>query len=190
MIKKNIIKRKKKTVGTFNIFLIILVVLLSFSVGYSYFSSSLNIIGKAELGKVGEPEFPILQISESELLVGIEARWEHEGIYYYNTTLIFKNLDHDFKGWKIAIDVPANVDMEKSAFWCAAEVTIERFEDHCRLTFENYDWNSQVLLNGEINLGFNLAFSQEMAMDVSNPTINDAVIENLLFKENSAQYMA
>ena len=190
MIKKNIIKRKKKTVGTFNIFLVILVVLLSFSVGYSYFSSSLNIIGKVELGRVGEPEFPLLQISDSTLLVGIEAHWENAGIHYYNITLVFTNLDHDFKGWKIALDLPTKVDMQNTVFWCAADVTVEEFEDRTRLTFENYDWNSKVDLNGEINLGFNIAFSEEVAINVSNPTLNAAVIENLLFKENSAQSMA
>jgi len=185
-MKKYTIRKKRKTISAMYIFIIILVLLTSISIGYSLFSSQNTIIGKIILGNV---EFPTLNISDSTLLVGIEAHWENAGTHYYNITLIFTNLDHDFKGWKLAIDVPANVDMEKSAFWCAADVTIETFEDHCRLTFENYDWNSEVLLNGEINLGFNLALSENVPMSVSNPTINDAIIENLLFKENSAQYM-
>ena len=109
MKKKYAIRRKKRTISTLYIFVIILVILISISIGYSKFSSQLNIVGKVELGRVGDPEFPLLQISESTLLVGIESHWKHEGIYYYNISLIFKNLDHDFKGWKIAIDVPANV---------------------------------------------------------------------------------
>lgn len=193
MKKKYTIRRKKRTIGTMYIFVIILIFLVSISLGYSLFSSELKMIGsvsisKEQSGENSETDLPI-ELSNSILNVDIGTHWTSENIHYYNMNIILTNLDEDVTEWLITIDVPPKVDVAKSSFWCAAEVEITRVGDHDRITFKNYSWNAEKPINSEIQFGFNIAFSEEVKIQLTNVIFNGKLVNNIEYSQNSAQYM-
>ena len=190
MKKKYIIKRKRKTISTMYIFIILLILLLSTSVGYSKFSSNINIIGRIELGEK-EDDFTELptELSNSELQIHIGSSWQQEDLYVYNMNLKLINLDENLTEWVVTVDFPPSVSVEKSDFWCAAEVEVLVLEDCSRLIFTNYDWNGDKPLNSEIDFGFNIAFTEQVEMEISNVTFNRKLLENVEYIGQSTMYL-
>lgn len=166
---------------TFNVFLIIFIGIISLSIGYSYFSSQLNIIGNATLENQGNLDLPT-EKSNNELSVEIGAKWTNGNLHYYNMNLILTNKDEDVKGWVVTMDLPPKVDIANSQFWCAAEVTVERVGDYDRLTFKNYDWNADILVGGQINFGFNIALIDDSPIEVKNVVFNNKLMEKITYK--------
>lgn len=187
MIKKNVIKRRKKTVKTTNIMLLIFIATLCLSVGYSYFSTQLNISGNVKLSNEEEenPDIPT-EKSNSKLTVKLGTSWGSNDLYCYNLNLVLKNLDDDVNGWLITIDVPPYVNVEESSFWCAAEVTVTEYATFHRISFSNYSWNANVNQEGELVFGFNIAFTQEIDITngLKNVIFNGKLIEDIEY-ENS-----
>lgn len=191
MKKKYTIRKKKKTISTMYIFIILLVMLISFSVGYSLFSSELNIVSKVILEKVvADDDYTELpgQISDSELIVHVGSMWEQEGCYIYNMNLKLINLDRDVEEWIVTVDLPANVSVEKTDFWCAAHVEIIELENGSRLVFSNYDWNGAKPINSEIDFGFNLAFTEQVKINVENVTFNRRLINKIEYTGEMSLY--
>lgn len=193
MKKKYTIKKRKKTISTVYIFVIILVVLISISVGYSKFSSELKMVGSVSISNQesgGDSETDITtEISKSTLDVEIQTSWTSENLYYYNMNMVLTNLDEDVTEWIMTIDLPPKVDVTSSNFWCAAEVEVTRVGNYDRLTFKNYDWNGEKPINSEIQFGFNIAFTEDVAIELTNVTFNGRLVENVIYSTNSAQYM-
>lgn len=187
MRKKYTIRKKRKTISTMYIFIILLVLLLSTSVGYSLFSSNFNIIGKIQLGE-NYAELPT-ELSNSELKVHVGSSWEQEGFYVFNINLKLINLDENLTSWVVTVDFPHGVSIEKSQFWCAADVEVLILEDCTRLIFTNYDWNGDKKLNEEIDFGFNIAFAENVQMQVENVTFNRRLVQNVEYTGNAALYL-
>lgn len=182
MKKKYTIRKKKKTISTMYIFIILLIILISISVGYSFFSSELNIVAKVILNKVvADDDYTELpsQLSNSELIVHVGAMWQQEDCYIYNMNLKLINLDNDVEEWIVTVDLPAYVSVEKTDFWCAAHVEIIQLENGSRLVFTNYDWNGTKPINSEIDFGFNLAFTEQVKINVENVTFNRRLIHKI-----------
>lgn len=192
-MKKIKIKRKRKTIGTLSIFIIILTIIITISVGYSMFSSQLNVIGNIVLGKkeINKDDFEELpnEKSNSELQIHIGSSWMSEGLYFYNMNLKLINLDNDVTQWVVTVDFPEGVNVEKSGFWCAAEVQVIELENCSRLIFTNYDWNGNKPLNSEIDFGFNIAFTEQVQMQIENVTFNRKIIEKIEYTGESAIYL-
>lgn len=182
MIRKNVIKRRKKTIKTSNIVLLLFIGILCLSVGYSYYSTQLNINGNVKMSKEeeGDPDIPT-EKSKSRLTVEVTNSWINADMYYYQLNLVLKNLDEDVNGWLITIDVPPYVDVEKSGFWCAAEVTVTEYATFHRISFSNYDWNANVNLEGEFTFGFNIVFTEEIDIKtgLKNVIFNEKLIEDI-----------
>jgi len=167
--------------------------LISFSVGYSLFSSELNIVSKVILEKVvADDDYTELpgQISDSELIVHLGSMWEQEGCYIYNMNLKLINLDRDVEEWIVTVDLPAHVSVEKTDFWCAAHVEIIELENGSRLVFSNYDWNGTKPINSEIDFGFNLAFTEKVKINVENVTFNRRLINKIEYTGEMSLYSA
>lgn len=182
MKKKYTIRKRKKTISTMYIFIILLTILISISVGYSLFSSELDIVAKVLLKKVvADDDYTELpsQLSNSELKVHVGAMWQQEGYYIYNMNLKLINLDNDVEEWIMTVDLPLSVSVEKTDFWCAAHVEIIEFEHGSRLVFSNYDWNGSKPVNSEIDFGFNLAFSEQVKINIENVTFNRRLVQKI-----------
>lgn len=176
MKKKYTIKKKTKTISVLYIFIIIFIILMTISIGYSKFSSQLNLIGNISLDRKIS--------SNSTLNVNVNSNWTSENIYYYNMNLKLINLDEEVSEWEVVIDFPSGVNIQKSQFWCAAEVKVENIGNYSRVIFKNYDWNANKPLNSEIDFGFNIAFSEYVEIKVENVTFNGKPIKEIVYGGN------
>lgn len=180
MNKKYTIGKRRKTISALYIFIIMVIILTSVSLGYSKFSSQLKLIGNVSIDR---------EISNSILNVEVGSNWTSENTYFYNMNLKLTNLDEDVTEWEVVIDFPPGVDLEKTQFWCAAEVTVKSVGEYSRVVFTNYDWNSNKPINSEIDFGFNMAFSEYVEIKVKNVTFNGKLVKNITYTGNSSQYM-
>jgi len=180
MNKKYTIRKRRKTISALYIFIIIVIILISVSIGYSKFSSQLNLIGNVSVDR---------EMSNSKLNVEVGSSWTSEDRYFYNMNLKLTNLDEDVTEWKVVIDFPPGVDIEKTQFWCAAEVKVKNVGKYSRVIFTNYDWNGTKPLNSEIDFGFNIAFFEYVEIKVKNVTFNGKLVKDITYTGNSSQYM-
>lgn len=162
------IKRKRKTIGTLSIFIILVVILISISIGYSLFSSQLNILGNVSIKKP-EVELPT-ELSKSYATWQVTNSWPG----YYELSIVITNLDEDISGWVISIDLPSAVDETAIHAWWSSETTYEPMGDYDRLIFKNYDYNKNILNGSELTVPLSLPLNGEI--DVKNLIINDKLI--------------
>ena len=98
MFKKYKIKKRKKSVNPYYIFVIFAIALLFVSYGYSYLSDNMTIKGKANiLAKGGED----VEYGNSTYKWKPTYNWQNgDGSYVYAMQIDITNLDEDFKADK------------------------------------------------------------------------------------------
>lgn len=171
MIKKNIIKRKRKTFGTLSIFLIILTILITLSVGYSLYSSKLTILGNVSVTKP-EVELPT-ELSKSYATWQVTNSWPG----FYELAIVITNMDDDIDGWVISIDLPNAVLEDQIHAWWSSETTYEPMGDYDRITFKCYDYNKKIPQGSELTIPLSLPLNGDI--DVKNIIINDMLITDI-----------
>ena len=162
------IKRKRKTIGTLSIFLIMLTILITISVGYSMFSSRLNIIGNISIIKP-EVDLPT-ELSKSYATWQVTNSWPG----FYELSIVITNMDEDINGWVISIDLPNAVLEDQIHAWWSSETTSEPMGDYDRITFKNYDYNGKIPNGGQLTVPLSLPLNGDI--DVKNLIINGKLI--------------
>ena len=165
------VKKKRKVIGTFNIFIIMLILLMMISIGYSMFSTQLKMIGKVTITKP-EVELPT-ELSKSTATWQVTNSWTG----FYEIMIIITNLDEDIDGWVISVDLPnAVLENEIHAYW-SSETTYEPMGDYDRITFKCYDYNAKIPYGSEIKVPLSLPLMGEM--DVKNIIVNGKLITDI-----------
>jgi hypothetical protein len=158
-------KRNKKYIITFCVIIVILFVCIS--VGYSLLSQKLDITGKASITN-NEPE----QNGDFDVKYTITDYWYNNFRHYYNIS--FNVINNDVvstTGWEVSMDVPS--DVSNVDCWNASSKVISK-----RVYFTNLSYNAVINPNNLEEVGF-----------ILNTGVNDSYVPtNIIVKIYTSQY--
>lgn len=184
MKKRYSIKKKRKTISTLSILLIILTVSISVSTAYSLYSTKFNIVGTVTAKKDGSGGGDIdlpTEESASTAKWNITNSWTNNGELGAQFSVKLTNLDGDITGgWTVSIDLPK--ELSDLQIWNVAEKEIVEVGDCKRLTISSGDgWNGNVANGAVLDIGF-LAYFQGVQIEdmfLKNLVINGKLVVNL-----------
>ena len=174
MKKKYTIRKRRKTISVLYIFIIIVIILISVSIGYSKFSSQLNILANVSIIKP-TVELPT-EFSKSYATWEITNSWPG----YYEVLIEIVNLDEDINGWVISIDLPSAIRETDIHAWWSSETTYEELGDYDRVTFRNYDYNKDILSGSKLSVPLSFPLNEEL--NIKHLIINGKMIRNFTQK--------
>ena len=170
MFKKYKIKKRKKSVNPYHIFVIFAIALLFVSYGYSYLSDNMTITGKANiLAKSSED----IEYGNSTYKWKLAYNWQNgDGSYVYAMQIDITNLDEDYKADKgivVSFDLPDSciiTDLTNINIWQAESFSLEG-----NTLTVNFKPSSSWLPMGEtLTLYPHLYFSKEVTPTITNLT--------------------
>lgn len=176
MKKRLKVKKKRKVLRTLNIFIIMLILLITISIGYSMFSTQLKMIGKVTITKP-EVELPT-ELSKSSATWQVTNSWPG----FYELSIVITNMDEDIDGWVISVDLPNAVLENQIYAWWSSETTYEPMGDYDRISFKCYDYNSKIPNGSQLTVPLSLPLNDEI--DVKNLIINGKLITDFTRIEN------
>lgn len=169
MSRKKIKKISMKTVAL----ILITILYLIISIGYSYLKQSLNIFGKSTMIPQKLSEY---EKGNSTYIWSIDRNWQQGGTTYvmYNIKLSIVNMDKDIDQWVISFDIPNSFSEERTNVWGASLTTYK----NGRLTLVSQNWNGYVAKGSTLDLDFQLAFNDNKDFYIENLTLNGLLATN------------
>lgn len=171
--KKYKIKRKKRIIKVRDIMLIFLVNILCISIGYSYWSTNLNIKGSV-ISIKKNPDLPS-EISSNKLTWEIVNSWgtgTSNNPEFYQVKIDIENHDGNISEWELSFEVPEGIIEEKINAWIASSTRVEGN----RVYMKCQSWNAVVPDGGILKLEFQLPFSQKVDFHVKDVVFNNKLI--------------
>jgi len=167
MARKYKIKKRKKIVNPYLIFLALAVSLIFVSSGYAFLTDNLKINGTVSFGKISEDSGEY-EYGNSTYSYNLVSTWPSEsGGKAYQIELPVTNLDGDIVSWEISFDVPDGYS-STSDIWQAQSIT---YSDNT-VTIKSYEWNGKLDDGATMIFNFILHFESEVDFKITNLSLN------------------
>lgn len=173
------IKRKKKNI--IPLFCVLLCSFLFMSMGYSYFSDSLTITGRANI-KVPEVEIEGDSLYEFDIS-NVWVNGDAEHLINYTIDLNIVNNDGDVTEWTVEFDVLNTLPIDMNC-WASSESTIEGHT----IKMKSHSWNGSVPNGSTLSIGFNFTVETIETIEIGNLKFNGKTIDGVvIYPENVQQ---
>lgn len=173
-------------ISTTKIIIAVILISITFSVGYSFFSSELKINGNAEAIDTRPIIYDEYSKSESTWEITQEP-WNTGEVYYYYIEVNLKNLDKNFDNWVLELYYPPYVVANKMSFWGSASGEVVRIGDYDVVRFTSQTWNGKVNLNETLTISFIMAYSQNLTLVTDHLVFNGLLVKN--FTQIGTKYL-
>ena len=164
MYKKYKIKKHRKFVSPYFIFIIFAIAVLFVTSGYSLLSDNLSIVGKANILNSDAKVY-----GNSTYTWSLYTSWPNtDGGTTYQVEMPINNLDSDIDLWEVSFDIPLGCTATPQNVWQASEVTISGNN----ITLKGHSWNAFLGNGSTLSLNIILPFDSNVEFNINNVTLN------------------
>lgn len=164
MYRKYKIKKRRKIVSPYYIFIVFAIAILFVSTSYALLSDNLSIVGKANI-----------LTSDAKVYGNSTYTWSHfsswandMGGKTYQIEMPITNLDGDIDLWEVSFEVPLGCTATPGILWQASEVTVSGNI----VTMKGHGWNGYLANGAELPLNLILPFETEVDFYITNIMLN------------------
>ncbi|MBO5478402.1 MAG: hypothetical protein J6A04_01590 [Clostridia bacterium] len=166
-MKKYKIRKRKKLLNPFHMFLIVAICLLFVSYSYALLSDSLTIQGKANILSSGGSE-DIPDFGQSTYYVAVMNSWPGgDNATCYSVEIPITNLDGDINYWEISFDVSVE-PISISNTWQASNVITSKN----RTTYICQTWNADIPNNSTFTLSVHITIPTNVDLNITSVILN------------------